>query len=65
MALIVIIVKDTPEGPSVNVQAEPALPQNVMQGPPSPAQTAAAVMLNALSRAAGPQEEPSRIITPH
>jgi hypothetical protein len=65
MALVVITVQDGPQGPSVSVNAEPPMPSSVLGGAPSPAQAAAAIMLNALSQVAGPAANESRIITPH
>lgn len=50
MALITITIQDDPAGPQLAVLAEPALPRNVLEGKPSPAQALAAVMLNALDR---------------
>ena len=57
MALITITIQDDPAGPQLAVLAEPALPRNVFEGKPSPAQALAAVMLNAVAeqiRDAGP-----------
>ncbi len=51
MALISITIQDTPEGPAFAVLAEPPLPQNILDGKPTPAQNAAAVMLNAMQAA--------------
>lgn len=48
MALITITIQDTPEGPAFAVLAEPALPQTILDGRPTAAQNAAAVMLNAV-----------------
>ena len=68
MALVIITLQDGAQGPSVTVNSEPAMPTNVLQGQPTPAQAAAAIMLNALTAVAGASEdqaanEPSRIIT--
>lgn len=49
MALITIVIQDRPEGPGIAVNAEPAMPRSVLEGPPTPAQAAAAVMLNAIA----------------
>jgi len=65
MALVVITIQDGPQGPSVTINAEPAMPASVLDGPPSGAQAAAAIMLNALSAVAGPRNDAPRIITPH
>ncbi len=57
MALITITLQDSPDGPQIAVAAEPALPRSRIEGKPTPAQAAAALMLNALSsevQAAGP-----------
>ena len=67
MALIVITIQDGPQGPNVTINAEPAMPTSILDGPPSGAQAAAAIMLNALSAVAGPNArgDAPRIITPH
>jgi hypothetical protein len=49
MALITIVIQDRPEGPGISVSAEPVMPRTVLEGPPSPAQAAAAIMLNAIA----------------
>lgn len=48
MALITIIVHDTPAGPHMQIFAEPELPKNILEGRPTDAQAVAAVMLNAV-----------------
>lgn len=67
MALVIILIADTPEGPRVQCNAEPAMPQTVLDGRPTPAQAAAAMMLNALSKAVGPASanDAPRVIVPH
>jgi hypothetical protein len=51
MALISITILDTHEGPSFAVLSEPPLPQTILDGRPTPAQNAAALMLNAVQSA--------------
>lgn len=69
MALITITIQDGADGQcTFSVNAEPALPRSVMDGAPSKAQAAAALMLNALNAKLTSGEsvaanEPSRIIT--
>jgi len=71
MALVTIILQDGPDGQvSFGVSAEPALPRTVLDGRPTKAQTAAALMLNALTAHLAPGQkaddaiaEGARIIT--
>lgn len=63
MALITIVIADTQQGPSLLVFTEPKMPTNVLEGSPTPAQIAAATMLNAVRDGAQAPAEPSRIIT--
>lgn len=62
MALVSITIQDTPEGPAFAVLAEPPLPQNILDGRPTPAQNAAALMLNAVQSVV--EGDAPRVIVP-
>jgi hypothetical protein len=62
MALITITIQDTPEGPAFAVLAEPPLPRTVLDGRPTAAQNAAALMLNAVQSAV--EGDGPRIVVP-
>lgn len=71
MALVTIIIQDGADGQvSFGVSAEPALPRTILDGKPTKAQAAAALMLNALTQHLAPGQkaedavaEGSRILT--
>lgn len=58
MALVTIVIQDGADGQvSFGVSAEPAMPRTVLDGPPTKAQAAAALMLNALTAKLAPGQE--------
>lgn len=64
MALVVITLSDNPDGTLMaSCIAHPPFPQNVLEGVPTQAQSAGALMLDALQAASG--EAAPRILLPN
>jgi hypothetical protein len=65
MALITITLQDSPTGPQMGVLSEPPMPRTVLDGRPTPAQNAAACMLNALEAAMRADRGPAILVPGH